>query len=414
MEAETDPQSHKSKKKKRKTSTIVAEIKMLKEEPDKNAPYLGYYPSGLDPLSPEIVESNNHKFYRNQKKIKRVELVVKPTGFGVNYVGNNYSGEAASGRMNSFALCVVQKNRQSLTVVPITANKVFRLQPWVKGAQIADKEPDTPAKIDTEEERRMKQRLLTDRYGTKGAIGKEKKAMQRRQKEDPSAQEELNQILEETPVDKSALISSTLDTSRSIPPYDLSATTPEKAYLLDKIISKGEWEYVKDILELLQAGKEIKSDVYPSFVCNRLYRVELNKDESEKGRLAGILSYISHLVNYKDRNSIDGGSSKNQKFIPTILQQKFKTLFADPEKNRLSDEKIGSLISYVLVLTLFIDEFETDFRDIAKDLKMSPLRLRTYFKNLGCKFKRSKNVAFLSVPLSFPSPVTKRRRAGGR
>lgn len=101
--------------------------------------------------------------------------------------------------------------------------------------------------------------------------------MQRRQKEDPSAQEELNQILEETPVDKSALISSTLDTSRSIPPYDLSATTPEKAYLLDKIISKGEWEYVKDILELLQAGKEIKSDVYPSFVCNRLYRVELNK-----------------------------------------------------------------------------------------------------------------------------------------
>ncbi|KMS94833.1 hypothetical protein BVRB_014870 [Beta vulgaris subsp. vulgaris] len=137
-------------------------------------------------------------------------------------------------------------------------------------------------------------------------------------------------------------------------------------------------------------------------------------DESEKGRLAGILSYISHLVNYKDRNSIDGGSSKNQKSIPTILQQKFKTLFADPEKNRLSDEKIGSLISYVLVLTLFIDEFETDFRDIAKDLKMSALRLRTYFKNLGCKFKRSKNVAFLSVPLSFPSPVTKRRRAGGR
>lgn len=50
--------------------------------------------------------------------------------------------------------------------------QVFRLQPWVKGAQIADKEPDTPAKIDTEEERRMKQRLLTDRYGTKGAIGK--------------------------------------------------------------------------------------------------------------------------------------------------------------------------------------------------------------------------------------------------
>ncbi|KMS94835.1 hypothetical protein BVRB_014890, partial [Beta vulgaris subsp. vulgaris] len=86
MEAETDPQSHKSKKKKRKTSTIVAEIKMLKEEPDKNAPYLGYYPSGLDPLTPETVESNNHKFYRNQKKIKRVELAVKPTGFGVNYV----------------------------------------------------------------------------------------------------------------------------------------------------------------------------------------------------------------------------------------------------------------------------------------------------------------------------------------
>jgi len=96
-----------------------------------------------------------------------------------------------------------------------------------------------------------------------------------------------------------------------------------------------------------------------------------------------------------------------------MLFQKFTKMFADTSKKRLSDEKIGTLISYVLVLSLYVDEFQTDFTDIAKDLKMPVMKLRPYLENIGCKFKRRNNVtvAMLPVPLEFPT-LRKRRRRG--
>lgn len=63
-------------------------------------------------------------------------------------------------------------------------------------------------------------------------------------------------------------------TARNIPPHNLQATTPETAYPLDKIIFKGEWDYLLDILELPQTGGKVTSGVYPSFVCNRLHKLE--------------------------------------------------------------------------------------------------------------------------------------------
>ncbi|KAL2899635.1 DNA-directed RNA polymerase I subunit rpa49 [Bienertia sinuspersici] len=412
MEAVTNPKLHKSKKKKRKSFKLDASVDMYREQPDKNGPTLGYYTSGFDPLSRKSSESNALKLYRNQKKVRRVEFVVKPNECEVDFVGTNYSGEAAAGRMNSFAIAVVDKAAQKFTIAPINTNRVMRLQPLARASHTSDKEPDTPAKIASAEDIREQRGSLLNRYGTKGAINKAKKAMQLRQQEDPDAQQEVNQALEDNPIDKSAIASSNSDTSRDIPPYDLSATTPEKAYLLDKIIPKGHWSYLDSILKLLQAGKEIKANAFPSFVCNRCYKVELTKDEAEKGRLAGIMSYISHLITFKNRYSLDGFSSSQHQNIPSILFNEFTSRFLDVEKNRLSNEKIGSLISYVLVLTLFIDEFQTDFTDIAKDLKMSAFSLRPYFENLGCQFKRRNNayLAHLPVPLKFPTIRRKRRR----
>ncbi|XP_021716497.1 DNA-directed RNA polymerase I subunit rpa49-like [Chenopodium quinoa] len=414
MEALTPPKSHNSKKKKRKAIEFDTQVQMLKEQQEKNAPMLGYYPSGFDPLNLKNPESSKLGFFRDQKRLRRVELVVKPNGSKVDYVGNSHFGEAAVGRMNSYALAVVDKRSQSFRLAPINANRVFRLQPLARASRASETEPETPAKIEDAEDRRLKRHKLTDRYGTKGAIKKDKEAMRLSQKEDPDVMPEINQILEATPIDKTAIESSSLNTDNNLPPHDLSATTPEKAYLLDKIILKGEWDYVRDILERLQSGQEIKPDVYPSFVCNRCYKVELNKDEAEKSRLAGILSYISHLINIKNRYSAGGGgkSSKHHVYLPSILSQKFDKMFINKEKNRLSDDKIGSLISYVLVLTLFVDEFQTDFTDIAKDLKMSALSLRPYFENLGCKFARRNKVTVATLPTPLKFPTLRKRRRG--
>ena len=62
--------------------------------------------------------------------------------------------------------------------------------------------------------------------------------------------------------------------ARNIPPHDLSATIPQQAYPLEKIILKGEWRYLLDIAEILQEGKSITPESYPVFVCNRIHKID--------------------------------------------------------------------------------------------------------------------------------------------
>ncbi|CAI9766141.1 unnamed protein product [Fraxinus pennsylvanica] len=79
-------------------------------------------------------------------------------------------------------------------------------------------------------------------------------------------------------------------------------------------------------------------------------------------------------------------SISSQKF-PSISSQKFSPLFATPNDSRIPDEKKNLLISYLLVLTMFVDDFKSDPSDIAEDLRMTPVALRTHYENLGCKFR---------------------------
>lgn len=102
----------------------------------------------------------------------------------------------------------------------------------------------------------------------------DKKRKEIRQKEDPEAQEKLDKKFEGVKINKEALESAGMHSSRNTPPHDSSATTPQMAYPLDKIILKGEWDYLVDILELFQDGAKVAPDGYPSFICNRLHRLE--------------------------------------------------------------------------------------------------------------------------------------------
>lgn len=82
------------------------------------------------------------------------------------------------------------------------------------------------------------------------------------------------------------------------------------------------------------------------------------------------------------------------------------------DSKRLSDDKRDLLISYVLVLTLYADEFRSDVSDIAKDLRMNPISLRPHYLYLGCKLvsEKQKTLATLPLPLKFQDE-RKRKRA---
>lgn len=109
---------------------------------------------------------------------------------------------------------------------------------------------------------------------------------------------------------------------------------------------------------------------------------------------------------------MDGFASAKQHRFPHIVRNKFVTMFGNPEARRLSTDKLELLISYVLVLTLYADQFRTDMGDIAKDLRMSSFDLRQRYEHLGCKIVRENKMplATLPIPLQFPQVRRKRRR----
>ncbi|KAK6128043.1 hypothetical protein DH2020_038207 [Rehmannia glutinosa] len=412
-------------KKEEKLETIDVKIKAIGENPDqKTSPIIGYFPSGYDPLKnsddpgSDTEPSYSVKVYKSvnsrNPKNPRMQVVVGVSGSQVNFVGTNYSGEATTPQLCNYALGVLDKETGVLKMLPIAANRIFRLEPKVEAMGQPENElPGEDKEEITKEEKADKFRNLTLMYSTKRDIRRDVKRDTLRQTEDPGMQADMDEKLKGIKINTEALeaIASSAN-ARNIPPYDLEATAADKAYPLDKIILKGEWDYLLDIFELAEAGSEVNPDVYPSFVCNRVHKFGTIKDESMRRRMAGIFSYITHLIKYKDKHSMDGVSSTKRHKLPSILSQKFSSLFGSTKNDRIPDEKQKLLISYVLVLSLFADDFRSDPSDIAKDLRMNPLTLRPHYEYLGCKFVRENKVllATLPVPLEFQTIKRKRRR----
>lgn len=405
-------EKHKKSKKKKEvppqTDQIEVDVEVVHEHPNKTPPVVGYFPSGFDPLK-DHAGAPDFQVYRHRNLPKRMQLVVSPAGSAVEFVGTSYAGEATAGHRAMYAIGVLDKEAQTLKIVPIAGNKIFRLEPKVKGMGAADSEPAHS----TLEEMTPQQKLAetTAIWGTKRDMEKAKRKLALKQDEDPDTQRNLDVKMKHVIVNKKALESTEAHVSRNIPPYDASATTPQEAYVLDKIILKGEWDYLVDIYNNLHLGEEADFNAYPTFVRNRIGRLRKIQDESEKRKLSCMFSYINHLIKFKDQFSFNASSAKTHK-IPNILRHKFSTMFAVPESKRLPPEKISLLICYVLVLTLFSDEFRTDYTDIAKDLSMSAMSVRQLYEQLGCKISRQSNCFFatLPVPLKFPDLRLRKRK----
>ncbi|XP_020673335.1 DNA-directed RNA polymerase I subunit rpa49 isoform X3 [Dendrobium catenatum] len=370
-----------SRREKKKRKKIELEMEVLSETADKMAPVVGYFPSGYDPVAagadPDI------KLFRNKKKPNRLELVVRPDDCNVEFVGKSYAGEAALPQLCTYALGVVDKETQTLKIFPIAANKESR-------RQSINKKLNDPSILGPLE------------VGTDGNLNDE-------------ASKDIKEPLD-----------------RNIPPYDPSAVTPQSAYPLNNIIPKGERGYLKDILETLELEPDNarnaefwESNYYPSFVIHRLSKLREIQDEEEKTQFACILSYITHLINFRKvaesvrrrKDKPDYAEAMSKFMIPSVVFQRFLTLFLDPVSNLISSEKSVLLICYVLVLTLHADDFLTDSTDIEKDLAIARDSLKPYFLQLGCKtdnpkpFQKSRMT--LPVPLVFQGLKKRRFRRRG-
>ena len=107
------------------------------------------------------------------------------------------------------------------------------------------------------------------------------------------------------------------------------------------------------------------------------------------------------------------GQASYGPMIPEAVNRRLVLMFIEQGSSALSSEKHELLINYILVLTLFADDFRSETTDICADLKMTHRMLKPYYDQLGCKsvavaFKPS--VVTLPAPLKFPSEVTRRKR----
>ncbi|AEE75443.1 unnamed protein product [Arabidopsis thaliana] len=395
---------------------VTLKVTQVAERPDRISPIVAYFSTGYDPCKVDpktgkrVHETPKVTVYKHKDDSKkRIQVVVSPPGARVEFVGTNYTGEQAAMQTNTYRVGVFNREAKTLRILPVAHNKIIRLEPRVKAQETNEEEASGSAVVKELEELKTGER---DRYNTKKAVTRDKKKRALYMGDDAATQKVLDGKLSELGVNTAALEGTSSTVARNIPPYNTAATTANEAYPLEKIIEKGDWSFLEDIYWLLQQETEAATEAYPVFVRNRLYRLRDIKDDMKKQTVCGAATLLTHLVKFKDRNSMNGYDSAKDHKMPDIFRQKFNSMFKDSESDRIPVDKINLLISYVLVLSLHVDNFMTDPEDIAKDLRISTVELRKHFLQLGCKFlkQNSTTVATLPTPLNFPE-VNRRRRA---
>ncbi|KAI5068500.1 hypothetical protein GOP47_0016845 [Adiantum capillus-veneris] len=471
MEEAPHSPNHSRKRKKRKKMDVSLDFVPAKE--GHACPFVGYFPSGFDPLQfkqehetqSEQEDPGRLKVsaYQNTEKYKtrQHQVVVTPPDTTLDFVGTNYLGEGAMWQPGNYVLGVFDKESLTLQLLPLSGTKVLRMEPRVRGL---DYDVDSLSGVtDVEMSKEMmlqKRNLLTATFGTHKSRIKQSRYERSRVKEEALGdKEEIGRFFQKAGDNASvltteeALQQANAAVKRNIPPYDLSATTPERAYIFDKIITLEEQNSLNDI-ELLKAaiGKEEKisqlreEKAYPEFVLKRLYIMK-NIEEERQNRGVMILSYMRHLLafynlpkhaihsivdpmgshgNLESSNAIDLRSYAHipDAVVAKILKR-FTTVHRDKASRTQSAEKRDLLISYIIVLGLMVDNFHADPYDLAVEMKKSISALKRYYMELGCKFKTVKEAdrgvvdlkspqrlyeAVLPLPLQFPMLKNKLRR----
>lgn len=123
--AEPAQSAKKSKHKKKNNKPAQVTIQVLQDRPERAPPIVGYFPSGFDPTNGVSDRPIGARVFRHKDKPKRLQIVVSPSYSKVDFVGTNYSGEAEAGQQHcNYAIGVLDKETQTLKIVPIASNKV--------------------------------------------------------------------------------------------------------------------------------------------------------------------------------------------------------------------------------------------------------------------------------------------------
>ncbi|KAI0295096.1 Rpa49 subunit specific to nuclear RNA polymerase I [Multifurca ochricompacta] len=211
--------------------------------------------------------------------------------------------------------------------------------------------------------------------------------------------------------------------ARLIPPYNADAKRPQDIYPLHNIIPEPEWAALDGLLHKLKNATDDRSRI-------RL----LPNARSDWLRQHLMLVYSapkpnSKLTHSREECSREGRTIERLAPAPEAIIDSLLGRFTDTprgsEKAQITSENETSLLTHLFSLCLRVDDYATDTALIASDLRISPARVNSLFRSLGCTIGKLSSQdlnrlglpesvalqkrAILKAPLTFPKSRLRRR-----
>ncbi|XP_077984493.1 DNA-directed RNA polymerase I subunit RPA49-like [Glandiceps talaboti] len=217
-------------------------------------------------------------------------------------------------------------------------------------------------------------------------------------------------------------------------PYDKNATRPEEVYKLNDLISATHIQMLKEpCQQLIEVSEEQLEEWrsksrYPVYILNHLRVLPSQKEHQEQK--AACLLYLHYLftlfhLKVRDLHREIPFPADIPDDIKISLLKTFTVTSIAPSTNkplRLRPPRLrDKLLSYIILISLHIDEFELHLNQLHSDLKIGLQKILSHVRNIGCKITTKKSlrgseegiqrIATLPLPLKLPDkPKMKRKK----
>jgi len=295
-----------------------------------------------------------------------------------------------------------------------------------------------PVEVTTDERAQLRNKL-GETFGTKKA--KAAIRAQERNRVDVDAMKRVAGHLQETIMDNTSSLptleeaKASADSSRLIPPHNADAQRPDDVYSLSDIIPDAEFNALSISAYKSAQSNQDRIALLPyarSDWINQHMNLLFSGPKLRKTDMK-ILLYISAMFAFKMASRSVNDKETLQKrlnSVPSIVVDGLLTRFTESTRDtnsiQMTTQTETMLLTYMLALCLRVDDYATDVELIARDLSMSPTRVTTLFKSLGCKVEKldqkelkrlglpdsagASKRAILKVPVQFPQARAKRGR----
>ncbi|XP_056010377.1 uncharacterized protein LOC125679942 isoform X4 [Ostrea edulis] len=185
-----------------------------------------------------------------------------------------------------------------------------------------------------------------------------------------------------------------------IPPRNKDATTPKEVYNIDHIVHPNEKEVTLEACTVffdataddIQAWRKEKK--YPQQILSLLAR--MSKSEEHRTDQATYITYLYYLIylhnlkpkQLKEKDPLPKDWPEAVRFH---LLKRFTQTVRGQFRQRIMTARLkDKLVSYILVLCLYLEEFSIELSNLQTDLNKTREKLSLHCQALGCTIKVKK------------------------